>query len=497
MSLNNTIQIQNSNLSKAQQNVGKKALADSAQAAGNTDFQHLFANALSARATPDAKFSTIQEELHEALGKNKKSASDNEFSSPTTDPYGMAGAGSLAQANIWAQRNWSENQSGGEPEQQNTLEVSKAEGPRAEATGVDGEDPSADKPDEATKTSQNSAEASSTQAKATEGGGEPKADPAQTGDATRPGAQAAAGSEANRTPTAPSAEDLAARLELPGEHSRSEGGTPQLKTEGALRTADTGNMAANATQAMNTNNAASAAQRPEQGLSLAQQALQGQQQMSGASASGRSLKAGDEILATAGTSASSGSAGNAATPAPAGTGLASMATGRTGLAAEATIKTPVNQPGFVKELGAQVQWAVGKNLSTVDIRLNPTDMGGMNLRIVQRGQDIQLMIRTQDESAGALMNQHIAGLKETLAQSGLNLTQVQVQSSPNTAAGNPNAFDQQGQQAQAQSGNGSGSQGQGGQQSGQPKAQHTAQTAAPDSEAPRRARNNGNIDLIA
>jgi len=73
MSLNNTIQIQHSNLSKAQQNLGKKALADSAQAAGVTDFQHLFANALGARATPDAKFSTIQEELQEAMGKNKKS----------------------------------------------------------------------------------------------------------------------------------------------------------------------------------------------------------------------------------------------------------------------------------------------------------------------------------------------------------------------------------------------------------------------------------------
>ena len=103
-------------------------------------------------------------------------------------------------------------------------------------------------------------------------------------------------------------------------------------------------------------------------------------------------------------------------------------------ASPTTIKTPVNQPGFAKELGQTVHWALGKNMSTVDIRVNPESFGPLNMRIVQKGQQVQLIIRTQDEASANLMTQAISGLKESMAQNGLQLNQVQIQHTPQQAS---------------------------------------------------------------
>ena len=89
--------------------------------------------------------------------------------------------------------------------------------------------------------------------------------------------------------------------------------------------------------------------------------------------------------------------------------------------------TPINQPSFAKELGHTVQWAISKNISTVDIRINPENFGPLNMRIVQKGQEIQLLIRTQDEQSANTLQQALSGLKESLGNQGLQLNQVNIQ----------------------------------------------------------------------
>lgn len=163
----------------------------------------------------------------------------------------------------------------------------------------------------------------------------------------------------------------------------------------------------------------------------------------------QTLKAGDLKLTTAGQ--------NTAALSPSTSNVSRSGGGPT------EIKTPVTQPGFAKELGQTVQWALGKNMSTVDIRINPESFGPMNMRLVQKGQDVQIIIRTQDENSANLMTQAISGLKESMAQNGLQLSQVQVQHSGNTQANNLTSGQQQQQWAQ--------NQGQGGQQQNNPHAQ--------------------------
>ncbi|HEX4917601.1 MAG TPA: flagellar hook-length control protein FliK [Limnobacter sp.] len=121
--------------------------------------------------------------------------------------------------------------------------------------------------------------------------------------------------------------------------------------------------------------------------------------------------------------------------------------------AQTQIRTPVHQPGFAKELGNTVQWAIGKNLSTVDIRVNPESFGPLNMRLVQQGQQVHLVIRTQDEASANLLQQALGGLKEVMAQNGLQLNQVQVNHQNSTHTGqNPSFSGQQdsGQSAQGQ-----------------------------------------------
>lgn len=219
-----------------------------------------------------------------------------------------------------------------------------------------------------------------------------------------------------------------------------------------------------------------------------------QQQASARGQSGKEIQAGDRKLVTGGVGASNSANGSG----QAGAALAPLSTTRTGLANEASIKTPVNQPGFAKELGEKVNWAIGKNLSTVDIKLNPEQFGNMSMRLVQKGQQLHLTIRTTEESTGAMMSQAVHGLRETLAQSGLQLTQFQVQTpSQQSAANNQPQFGQS-QQDQASSGQNSSGNGNGQQQgrSGSGGSQPQADISG-DSRPVRTTRPDSNLDLFA
>lgn len=192
------------------------------------------------------------------------------------------------------------------------------------------------------------------------------------------------------------------------------------------------------------------------------------------------LKVGQKVMAGASLQAS-------ATPTALAAGTNGL-NGTLGTAQQALIKTPVTQPGFAKEMGQTVQWAIGKNLSTVDIRVNPETFGPMNMRLVQKGQQVQLIIRTQDEASANLLTQALAGLKEVLGQNGIQLNNVQIQHN-NTPT--PNGQTNNGQPQFDQNGN----QGRNGQQSAQGGDTFAEETPLPTATATTKAQ--GKLDLFA
>ena len=428
------------------------------------NFTELFSSALG-QSAPKAQLNSIETQLRESLYQQNKPKKNNESTA-------NAEAAQAAQAAVWAQRNWMQtapaqqamtvnsSNSGiknAEPAKQAPAPESTQQADSANASTTSENGPTTSRNAEQTsaqtaaETADNNVETSTLASPGS---------PAKTNPATEPALNSAAygepGELASGQPQPGNQQgnantqitvDTPLAAEKTGFEPKT---TAQLKADSALANStvqmrtDTAPVAApgnsgNAVQAQLNQQLA-----PQTAAQIAQQAQALGEGLSESIAE-EGLKVGQKILA-AGNLQSTGTA----TGITAGTnGL----TGTAGSAQQALIKTPVSQPGFAKELGQTVQWAIGKNLSTVDIRVNPETFGPMNMRLVQKGQQVQLVIRTQDEASANLLTQALGGLKEVLAQNGLQLNQVQIQHgnapTPQGQANNGQAqFDQNRNQGQ-------------------------------------------------
>lgn len=405
------------------------------------NFTELFSSALG-QSAPTAQLNSIESQLRESLYQQSKPKKNNESTA-------NAEAAQAAQAAVWAQRNWMQ-----------TAPVQQATPVAANEVIKDTKDTEAAKqavaPDNTAPTDSANASTSSENSQANARGAQQTPeknadnDTEQTAKVALPGNTTNPANSGAALDTTPTTTELALNSAADGEPvaqvinptkpeqttgnelAGADKARPDLKTTAQLK-ADatiansTVQMRADTAQGNGPGNVGNAVQvqlNQQLNQQLAPQITQQIAQQAQAIGEGfgeESLKVGQKILA-AGNLQSAGTA----------TGIAAGTNGLTGTAGSAQqtlIKTPVNQPGFAKELGQTVQWAIGKNLSTVDIRVNPESFGPMNMRLVQKGQQVQLVIRTQDEASANLLTQALGGLKEVLAQNGLQLNQVQIQHS--------------------------------------------------------------------
>lgn len=424
------------------------------------NFTELFSSALG-QSAPKAQLNSIETQLRESLYQQNKPKKNN-------DSTANVEAAQAAQAAVWAQRNWMQTapvqqtmtadtaNSGiknSEPAKQAPAPEStqQADSVNASTTSENGQTTSRNTEQTSAQTADKNTEISTVASPGS---------PAKTNPATQPTLNSAAYGEPGElasgqlqpsdqqgNASTPITVDTPLGAEKPGLEPKT---TAQLKADAALAnsTVQMGTDSAPVTAPGHSGNAVQAQLNqqlaPQTAAQIAQQA-QALGEGLGESIAEEGLKVGQKILA-AGNLQSTGTA----------TGIAAGTNGLTGTAGsaqQALIKTPVNQPGFAKELGQTVQWAIGKNLSTVDIRVNPESFGPMNMRLVQKGQQVQLVIRTQDEASANLLTQALGGLKEVLAQNGLQLNQVQIQhGNTPTAQGQANngqaQFDQNRNQGQ-------------------------------------------------
>lgn len=425
------------------------------------NFTELFSSALG-QSAPTAQLNSIESQLRESLYQQSKPKKNNESTA-------NAEAAQAAQAAVWAQRNWMQ-----------TAPVQQATPVAANEVIKDTKDTEAAKqavaPDNTAPTDSANASTSSENSQANARGAQQTPeknadnDTEQTAKVALPGNTTNPANSGTALDTKPTTTELALNSAADGEPvaqvinptkpeqttgnelAGADKARPDLKTTAQLK-ADatiansTVQMRADTAQGNGPGNVGNAVQvqlNQQVAPQITQQIVQ-QAQAMGEGFGEEGLKVGQKILA-AGNLQSAGTA----------TGIAAGTNGLTGTAGSAQqtlIKTPVNQPGFAKELGQTVQWAIGKNLSTVDIRVNPESFGPMNMRLVQKGQQVQLVIRTQDEASANLLTQALGGLKEVLAQNGLQLNQVQIQHgnapTPQGQANNGQAqFDQNRNQGQ-------------------------------------------------
>lgn len=124
------------------------------------------------------------------------------------------------------------------------------------------------------------------------------------------------------------------------------------------------------------------------------------------------------------------------------------------LAASQTLNVPFGQAGWGDAVMDKMMWMSSQNLRSVEIRLDPAELGPLEIHIQTRGQEHQVQFVTQNPSVREALEAQMFRLREAFSQQGMDLVDVSVGDS---------AVDQQAQHNQ-EGGTGGGNRGIGGTQ---------------------------------
>ena len=86
----------------------------------------------------------------------------------------------------------------------------------------------------------------------------------------------------------------------------------------------------------------------------------------------------------------------------------------------------VGQPGWDQAVGERVLWAVSQRLSTVQVKLNPANLGPLDIQLNLQQDQLSVSLVSQHAPVRELLDQALPRLRELLAESGLNLVDVGV-----------------------------------------------------------------------
>lgn len=115
--------------------------------------------------------------------------------------------------------------------------------------------------------------------------------------------------------------------------------------------------------------------------------------------------------------------------------------------APGAIEIPVGRPGWDHELGARILWVVRDQLQHAELRLNPPNLGPLEVRLsLQSDQSINLNFSASQLQARDAVEAAIPRLREMLAESGVNLGDVNVSSQSGSRSGGDPGFHHAGTQ---------------------------------------------------
>lgn len=105
--------------------------------------------------------------------------------------------------------------------------------------------------------------------------------------------------------------------------------------------------------------------------------------------------------------------------------LAAPASGGTSAHA-LTVNTPVNASGFAQELGQQVAWLGGQDIKQAQIRLNPQELGPLDVKVSVEHGRVDVVFMAQHPAAVSAVQQSLGQLNQMLGGQGLSLGQAMV-----------------------------------------------------------------------
>lgn len=153
-------------------------------------------------------------------------------------------------------------------------------------------------------------------------------------------------------------------------------------------------------------------------------------------------KLAEQLDAISGKKAGDNDSVDSATRSLAATQPAAQAalTARPVAAATQALGVPFGQQGWGEAMVEKVMWASSQNLRSVEIHLDPAELGPLEIHIQQRGQEQQIQFVSQNASVREALESQMYRLREMFTQQGMNQVNVSVGDS---SAGQQSARDQQ------------------------------------------------------
>lgn len=90
------------------------------------------------------------------------------------------------------------------------------------------------------------------------------------------------------------------------------------------------------------------------------------------------------------------------------------------------IKTPVNSPEWSSQVGDRVRWLAKSNISGAELRLNPAELGSIEVKITVENDQTKVSFLTTTGAAKELIEASLPKLRDLLEHSGLQLEQSDV-----------------------------------------------------------------------
>lgn len=91
-----------------------------------------------------------------------------------------------------------------------------------------------------------------------------------------------------------------------------------------------------------------------------------------------------------------------------------------------TVQTPPGQPGWDAQVGQRLIWMVGNEVKSAEIKLNPAELGPMEVKVRTEGEKVQVSIQVQHAPVREAIEQSLPRLREAFSGQGMDLLNVNV-----------------------------------------------------------------------
>lgn len=91
-----------------------------------------------------------------------------------------------------------------------------------------------------------------------------------------------------------------------------------------------------------------------------------------------------------------------------------------------TLQTPTGQPGWDVEVGNRIRWMVGQNNTGLELRLNPAELGSVEVKLATEGERTNVTFFAANPAAREALEAALPRLREMFADSGMQLANADV-----------------------------------------------------------------------